>query len=303
MICRNARNSDDADAGGADHGRQSPYLGSAGRPQLVAVLGNLDDPAGREVDHQDEDPDKGAYKQQLRQAGMEKFLDVGEPFLVEPRRNDDVGSNQPRREAKGENGGVHWHPMILLERWATVALLSLGLASTAGAPAQSPAGKAQQKHPAQAVPELPPWDSAQPPPPIRPPSPDDAPLEPDPDPDPPAPSEDTAKPAVASQPAPATQPAPAPAPPANPAPRQEAVAPPAEEVPTLPPSSDPAQRQMEKDTARLLQLVRELKVEVNKAGSNTLSLAALQKTDEIQRLVKSLKEQMRERGQIVVKKP
>jgi hypothetical protein len=60
---------------------------------------------------------------------------------------------------------------------------------------------------------------------------------------------------------------------------------------------------MEKDTARLLQLVRELKVEVNKAGTNTLSLAALQKTDEIQRLVKSLKEQMRERGQGVVSKP
>jgi len=60
---------------------------------------------------------------------------------------------------------------------------------------------------------------------------------------------------------------------------------------------------MEKDTARLLQLVRELKVEVNKAGNNTLSLAALQKADGIQRLVKSLKEQMRERGQIVVSKP
>jgi hypothetical protein len=76
-----------------------------------------------------------------------------------------------------------------------------------------------------------------------------------------------------------------------------------DEGPKLPPSSDPAQRQMEKDTARLLQLVRELKVEVNKAGSNTLSLAALQKTNEIQRLVKSLKEQMRERGQVIVSKP
>jgi hypothetical protein len=60
---------------------------------------------------------------------------------------------------------------------------------------------------------------------------------------------------------------------------------------------------MEKDTARLLQLVWQLKVEVNKAGSNTLSVAAVQKADEIQRLVKSLKEQMRERGQIVVNKP
>ncbi|MGB8539413.1 MAG: hypothetical protein WCD57_23520 [Acidobacteriaceae bacterium] len=192
--------------------------------------------------------------------------------------------------------------MILLERWVIASLLSLGLASTAGAPAQSPGGKAQQKQPA---PELPPWDSAQPPPPIRPPSPDDAPLEPDPDPDPepPTPSGDAAKPADASQPAQAAQPAPAPTPPAQSAPFQKAVAPPAEEVPALPPSPDPAQRQMEKDTARLLQLVRELKVEVNKAGNNTLSLAALKKADEVQRLVKSLKEQMRERGQIVVSKP
>ena len=191
--------------------------------------------------------------------------------------------------------------MILLERWVIASLLSLGLASTTGAPGQSPSAKAQQKQPA---PELPPWDSAQPPPPIRPPSPDDQPLEPDPDPDPPAATEDSAKPP--SQPAQATQPAPAPAPPAEqPVPRQEAAqpAPPAEEAPTLPPSSDPAQRQMEKDTARLLQLVRELKAEVNKAGSNTLSVAAVQKADEIQRLVKSLKQQMRERGQIVVSKP
>jgi hypothetical protein len=121
-------------------------------------------------------------------------------------------------------------------------------------------------------------------------------------------SEDTAKPADVSQPAQATQPAPAPPPPAEQAvPRQEAAQPahPADEAPapTLPPSTDPAQRQMEKDTARLLQLVRELKAEVNKAGSNTLSLAAVQKADEIQRLVKSLKEQVRERGQVIVSKP
>jgi hypothetical protein len=60
---------------------------------------------------------------------------------------------------------------------------------------------------------------------------------------------------------------------------------------------------MEKDTAELLRLSRELKAEVNKAGSNTLSVAAVQKADEIQRLVKSLKEQMRERGLIVANKP
>jgi hypothetical protein len=46
-----------------------------------------------------------------------------------------------------------------------------------------------------------------------------------------------------------------------------------------------------------------LKTEVNKAGSNTLSVAAVQKADEIQKLVKSLKEQMRERGLTVASKP
>jgi hypothetical protein len=60
---------------------------------------------------------------------------------------------------------------------------------------------------------------------------------------------------------------------------------------------------MEQDTDQLLELSQDLKVEVNRAGNNTLSLAALRKADEIQRLVKSLKEQMKERGQIAVSKP
>ncbi len=59
----------------------------------------------------------------------------------------------------------------------------------------------------------------------------------------------------------------------------------------------------QKDTAELLRLVQELKAEVEKAGSNTLSLAALRKADEIQRLVKSLKERMKEEGQGFVNKP
>ncbi len=56
------------------------------------------------------------------------------------------------------------------------------------------------------------------------------------------------------------------------------------------------QQQLENDSATLLQLVQELKVEVEKAGSNTLSLAALRKADEIQKLAKNLKERMREAG-------
>jgi hypothetical protein len=202
--------------------------------------------------------------------------------------------------------------MMLLERWVVAALLGLGLASTAGAPGQSPAGQAQQKQQAQPNPELPPWDSAQPPPSRQSPAPED-PAEPPggSDPTPPA---DSAPPPDAAQPAPpaasAQQPAAQLPPPADPPQQQEAArpAPPADPVQpkpaaTLPPSTDPAQRQMEKDTAQLLQLVEELKVEVNRAGSNTLSVIAVRKADEIQRLVKSLKDQMKERGQIVVSKP
>ena len=205
--------------------------------------------------------------------------------------------------------------MMLLARGVVGALLGLGLATVMGAPGQSPGGKTQQAKPA---PELPPWDSAQPAPPIRPPSPEDS--APDPDAGPPirledatpdatqdasgpVPPADSAPPAKPAQQPEATPPPPPalpqeaarPAPPADPAPEEEAA--------TLPPSTDPAQRRMEKDTAELLRLSRELKAEVNKAGSNTLSVAAVQKADEIQRLVKSLKEQMKERGLIVVNKP
>ncbi len=197
--------------------------------------------------------------------------------------------------------------MILLERWLLGALLGLGLATAVGALSQSPTAKPQQKQRAQPAPELPPWDSAQPPPPIRPPSPEDS--KPQPDDYPPLTPEDSTP--DASQPAPpansAKQPEVTPTPP--PVPPQEAAkpAPPAEPAPEetslLPPATDPAQRRMEKDTAQLLRLVRELKAEVTKAGSNTLSVIAVQKADEIQRLVKSLKEQMRERGLTVVNKP
>ena len=60
-------------------------------------------------------------------------------------------------------------------------------------------------------------------------------------------------------------------------------------------------QQLEKDTAELLRLVQELKVEVEKAGGNTLSLIALRKADEIQKLSKKLKEIMKEEGQFSLK--
>ncbi len=74
------------------------------------------------------------------------------------------------------------------------------------------------------------------------------------------------------------------------------------EAPPAPPA-DPAQLQLQKDSAELLQLVQELKVEVDKAGSDTLSLAALRKADAIQKLAKSLKDRMKERVQVPVSKP
>jgi hypothetical protein len=67
-------------------------------------------------------------------------------------------------------------------------------------------------------------------------------------------------------------------------------------TPAPPPPGSPEEQQLRKDSAYLLQLVQELKAEVEKAGNDTLSLAALRKADEIQKLSKSLKERMKEWG-------
>jgi hypothetical protein len=64
------------------------------------------------------------------------------------------------------------------------------------------------------------------------------------------------------------------------------------------PPATPEEQQLQKDTARLLQLVQELKAEVEKAGSNTLSVAAVRKADEVLKLSKNLKERMKDRGQV-----
>jgi hypothetical protein len=47
------------------------------------------------------------------------------------------------------------------------------------------------------------------------------------------------------------------------------------------------------DTAKLFQLAQELKAEVAKSNKNTLSIAVVKKSEEIQKLAKSLKERMR----------
>jgi hypothetical protein len=121
-------------------------------------------------------------------------------------------------------------------------------------------------------------------------------------PDPPAPSAPSGQPAEAAQdqnvqPAKVVVQQPS----AQPAEVKAAV--PVVASPPLSPEQIKQQQKFDKDTAQLLQLVQDLKAEVEKAGSNTLSLAALRKADEIQRLVKNLKEKMKEDGQGLVNKP
>ena len=115
---------------------------------------------------------------------------------------------------------------------------------------------------------------------------------------------DEPAPAVESHPSTAPTPPVQSSPPAqveSPAPAQPvAVKPP---VPEPPLSSDPVERQLQIDTAHLLQLTEELKTEIDKAGSNTLSLAALRKADEVQKLARELKERMKDRGQVIQSKP
>jgi hypothetical protein len=177
--------------------------------------------------------------------------------------------------------------MMLTERWAIVALLAVGLTSTAGAPRQSSAQNAQS-----AQNSRPPWDRPAPPPVQAPAEPDEpyAPLEPD-------------------EPPPAqTHPEPQAAP-AAPTPQVIQPAPPVQELPkpaTLTtPSAPPAgpQTQLQKDSAELLQLVEDLKSEVDKAGNDTLSLAALRKADAIQRMAKILKDKMKDRVQVSANMP
>ena len=73
--------------------------------------------------------------------------------------------------------------------------------------------------------------------------------------------------------------------------------------PDPPLSTDPVERQLQIDTRHLLQLTEELKAELDKAGTNTLSLAALRKVDEVQKLAKELKERMKDREQVIQSKP
>jgi hypothetical protein len=174
--------------------------------------------------------------------------------------------------------------MMLRERWLVAGVVGLGLLSAAVlSPGQAPAGKPKVVQP----------DAG--PPPEQAVQPDQAaPLDQTMPPDPGLPPEEDS-PAELAKPEPAVAAAPEPS---------------QSEPPLLqPPKPEPArvagtpeQQQLEKDAATLLQLTEELKAEVEKAGSNTLSLAALRRADQVQKLSKDLKEKMKERGQAAVSK-
>lgn len=52
------------------------------------------------------------------------------------------------------------------------------------------------------------------------------------------------------------------------------------------------QKQVSEDSAKLLQLATDLRGEIEKAGPNTLSLAALRKADAIEKLAHNIKQKM-----------
>jgi hypothetical protein len=376
----------DDDAGSADDRGQRAQLGAAHHAQGVPVLSDFHHPAGDEVDHQDERPGIKADKDQLGQAGVEEFLHIGKPFLVQTAQKRRCCLAWVEEGDEGEKGGVHWHPMMVLERWMIAVILGVGLVSTAGAAAgQSSSAKSQTAQPDSTAPapdqatsdqtkadraapiqpavDQTPADQGMSDKPIEDETPADqaAADQPAADQTPadqatsdkPAADETPADQATSDQPAvdqtpadqatpdqpaadqtpadqatsdkPAADQTPAdqamsdkPAADQTPAdkttsdkpaagqttadqatPAKPAVDKPAAyqaKAPAPPPPGSPEEQQLRKDSAYLLQLVQELKAEVEKAGNDTLSLAALRKADEIQKLSKSLKERMKEWG-------
>jgi hypothetical protein len=203
--------------------------------------------------------------------------------------------------------------MILLERWILAVVLSVGLVSTGSALGQSSSAKRQPPPVEAATPDRATADRAQP---DQPPADQAKPEEPAADqasdqdqakPEEPAadqaasdqakPEEPAADQAASDQAKPeepaADQAASEPAKPDQPAANQPA----AKQMVAIPPAT-PEEQQLQNETTRLLQLVQELKVEVAKAGSNTLSLAAVRKADEVLKLSKDLKERMKDRGPV-----
>jgi hypothetical protein len=214
--------------------------------------------------------------------------------------------------------------MILLERWIVAVIVSVGLVATVGsAPGQSSSAKRQETPVETAKPDLATADRAQPDqasdqdqakPDLA--TADQAQPDQASDQDQAMPEEPTADQAASDQAKPeepaADQAASDQAKPEEPAavqatsdpakpeelakPDQPAANQPAAKQVVATPPATPEEQQLQKETTRLLQLVQELKVEVAKAGSNTLSLAAVRKADEVLKLSKDLKERMKDRG-------
>jgi hypothetical protein len=188
--------------------------------------------------------------------------------------------------------------MMLLERWAVAVAVGMCLLSTGGAPGQSQASpdsqntQQNQQNPGQDQDQNN-TDDAEPAE-FHPPAQIGQPAAPDP----PVVSHPEPSPVVAS-------PAPAPAEPAAPASVPAPTVPAAQPAPPPDPplSTDPVERQLQIDTRHLLQLTEELKAELDRAGTNTLSLAALRKVDEVQKLAKELKGRMKDREQVIQSKP
>jgi hypothetical protein len=190
--------------------------------------------------------------------------------------------------------------MMLLERWAVAVATGMCLTLTAGAPGQSQASpnsqstqQNQQNQNQSQDKNNPDTDDAEPAE-FHPPAQIGQPAEPGP------PVE--SHPATAPNP-PVQSPPPAQVESSAPASAPAQLVPIKQSVPEPPLSSDPVERQLQIDTAHLLQLTEELKTEIDKAGNNTLSLAALRKADEVQKLARELKERMKDRGQVIQSKP
>jgi len=187
--------------------------------------------------------------------------------------------------------------MMLLERWAVAVAVGMCLLSTARAPGQSQASpdsqNTQQDQQNQNQDKNnPDTDDAEPAE-FHPPAEIGQPAVPSP----PVESHPATAPTESHPPVPVESPAPA-SPPAQAVPAPQPAPP-----PDPPLSTDPVERQLQIDTAHLLRLTQELKAELDKAGNNTLSLAALRKADEVQKLARELKGKMKDRGQVIQSKP
>jgi hypothetical protein len=182
--------------------------------------------------------------------------------------------------------------MMLRERSAVAVAMGMCLALTAGSPGQSQASPGIQSTQQKQQSQNQDTEDAEPAE-FHPPAQIGQPAEPGPEVE--SHSLTAPNPPVQSAPVQSAPPAPASAP-AQPAAMKEPV-------PEPPLSSDPVERQLQIDTAHLLQLTVELKAELDKAGNNTLSIAALRKVDEVQKLARTLKERMKDRGQVIQSKP